>query len=71
MSTQRFACSHLCFRASEVEKNPNYLNDVEKVSWQWGLKKLRVRVVISKASLSQNRDFQLFYVLEAYVQTES
>ena len=36
VSTHRLACSHVSFRASEMEKNTNCLNGVEKVSWQWG-----------------------------------
>lgn len=34
--TQRLACSHICCRASEAEKNANHLDEVEKVSWPWG-----------------------------------
>lgn len=30
INTQRLACLNMCFRASEMEKNTNYLNGIEK-----------------------------------------
>lgn len=71
-NAQRFACSHIYFRTSEMGKNANDLNGVDKVSWQMGPKKLALRVVKRGASVSQNSNTGIFNLKSwKSVQTES